>query len=170
MIKYPCIYRTSFPMLWTQLHSRFVVNFPLRSKFPWPFLTVLLTRVTTLRSRTISSSFEFKETSCDHLFHNDGPLSIGCPGEVRSPQTILYTLAPQVAWITERAKSPGLLLKIALPLTKWCPNINLRFDPGFSRSLLMGDRNNDFVWTTYLRMWGVPSWESFNPNPHGYGI
>jgi hypothetical protein len=34
----------------------------------------------------------------------------------------------------------------------------------------MGDRNNDFVWTTYLRMWGVPSWESFNPNPHGYGI
>jgi hypothetical protein len=42
VIKYPCIYETSFSMLWTQLHSRFLVNFPLRSKFPWPFLTVRL--------------------------------------------------------------------------------------------------------------------------------
>jgi hypothetical protein len=27
-------------MLWTKLHSQFLVNFPYKSKFPWPFLTV----------------------------------------------------------------------------------------------------------------------------------
>jgi hypothetical protein len=45
VIKYPCIYETSFSMLWTQLHSRFLVNFPLRSKFSWPFLTVQRTKI-----------------------------------------------------------------------------------------------------------------------------
>jgi hypothetical protein len=38
--KYPCIYKAFPPMLWTKLHSRFLVNFPIKSKFPVPFLTV----------------------------------------------------------------------------------------------------------------------------------
>jgi cbb3-type cytochrome oxidase subunit 3 len=34
MIKYLCFYGTFFSMFWTQLHSQFLVNFPLRPKFP----------------------------------------------------------------------------------------------------------------------------------------
>jgi hypothetical protein len=34
MIKIPMLYGTSFSMFLTQLHSRFLVNFPLRSNFP----------------------------------------------------------------------------------------------------------------------------------------
>jgi hypothetical protein len=40
VIKLPTPLWDFFPMLWTKLHSRFLVNFPYQSKFPWPFLTV----------------------------------------------------------------------------------------------------------------------------------
>jgi hypothetical protein len=40
VIKLPTHLWDFFPMLWTKLHSRFLENFPYKSKIPWPFLTV----------------------------------------------------------------------------------------------------------------------------------